>query len=100
MRSKENYRPYIFVAAVLTLVTMIVFQVYIWSEPARIQRDEAADKMSAENAGRLLYGENCASCHGGDGQGGVGPALNSRELLQSTVDEVFLDLYELVSLGP
>lgn len=95
MRSKENYRPYIFVAAVLTLVTMIVFQVYIWSEPARIQRDEAADKMSAENAGRLLYGENCASCHGGDGQGGVGPALNSRELLQSTVDEVFFGLIRI-----
>ncbi len=25
--------------------------------------------------GDLLYNANCASCHGGDGQGGVGPQL-------------------------
>lgn len=92
MRPKENYRPYIFAAAVLTLVTMIVFQIYIWSEPMRIQRDEAVDKLAAETAGQALYAENCASCHGEAGQGGVGPALNSRELLESTVDEVFFGL--------
>jgi mono/diheme cytochrome c family protein len=92
VRPKENHRPYIFTAALLTLVTMVVFQIYIWSEPARIQRDEAADKLTAEAAGRVLYGENCASCHGENGLGGVGPALNSRELLQSTVDEVFFGL--------
>lgn len=95
MRPKENYRPYIFAAAVLTLVTMIVFQIYIWSEPARIQRDEAADKFAAETAGQVLYGVNCASCHGEDGQGGVGPALNSRELLQSIGDEVFIGLIRI-----
>jgi mono/diheme cytochrome c family protein len=92
VRPKENYRPYIFAAAVLMLVTIIVFQIYIWSEPSRIQRDEAADKLAAETAGRVLYDENCGSCHGEDGLGGVGPALNSRELLESTADEVFFGL--------
>lgn len=92
MRPKENYRTYFFSAAGLMLVTIVVFQIYIWSEPARIQRDEAADKLEAETAGRVLYDENCASCHGDDGLGGVGPALNSRELLESTPDEVFFGL--------
>jgi mono/diheme cytochrome c family protein len=95
VRPKENYRPYIFAAAVLMLVTIIVFQIYIWSEPARIQSDEAADKLAAETAGRELYNENCGSCHGEDGLGGVGPALNSRELLESTADEVFFGLTRL-----
>jgi mono/diheme cytochrome c family protein len=92
VRPKENYRNYFFAAAVLMLVTIIVFQIYIWSEPARIQRDEAADKLEAETAGRLLYDENCGSCHGEDGLGGVGPALNSRQLLESTPDEIFFGL--------
>lgn len=92
MRPKENYRPYIFIAAALTLVTLVVFQIYTWREPARIQRDEAADKLVAESDGQVLYGENCASCHGEDGQGGIGPVLNSRTLLQSTADEVFFGL--------
>lgn len=92
MRPKENYRPYILAAAVLTFLTMVVFQIYIWNEPDRIQRDEAADKLSAETTGGALYEENCASCHGQDGQGGIGPAINSRELLKSTADEVFFGL--------
>jgi mono/diheme cytochrome c family protein len=92
VRSKENYRPYIFGSAVLILVTIIVFQIYIWNEPSRIQRDENTDKLAAETAGMDLYVGNCASCHGEIGQGGVGPALNSKELLESTVDEVFFGL--------
>jgi mono/diheme cytochrome c family protein len=92
VRSKENYRPYIFTSAILTLVTIIVFQIYIWREPARLQRDETADRLAAETAGKDLYKENCASCHGEVGQGGIGPALNSLELLESTPDEVFFGL--------
>jgi len=92
VRTKENYQPYIFASAVLTLVTVVVFQIYIWAEPARIQRDKDQDKLAAEAKGEFLYDENCSSCHGKDGTGGIGPALNSRQLLQSTVDEVFFSL--------
>jgi mono/diheme cytochrome c family protein len=95
VRPKENYRPYFFSAAGLMLVTIVVFQIYIWSEPTRIQRDEAADKLAAETAGQVLYDENCGSCHGEEGLGGVGPALNSRELLESTPDEVIFGLTRL-----
>lgn len=92
MRPKENYRLYIFAAALLTLVTIVIFQIYIWREPARIQRDEAADNIAAVTHGQELYAKNCASCHGEEGLGGIGLALNSRELLETTVDEVFFNL--------
>ncbi len=35
-------------------------------------------------AGEQVYADNCASCHGGGGEGGVGPALD-------TVTETFVD---------
>ncbi len=34
---------------------------------------QAQDPTAA--AGAAVYADNCASCHGGDGGGGVGPAL-------------------------
>jgi mono/diheme cytochrome c family protein len=33
--------------------------------------------------GRKLYVKNCASCHGAEGEGGIGPALNEKEKLDS-----------------
>jgi mono/diheme cytochrome c family protein len=35
----------------------------------------AADTPEALRAGRGIYADNCSSCHGNRGQGGVGPAL-------------------------
>lgn len=46
-------------------------------------------------AGEQVYADNCASCHGGGGEGGVGPALD-------TVTETFVDpatQEEWVTLG-
>jgi mono/diheme cytochrome c family protein len=39
-----------------------------------------------------LYADNCVACHGGNGEGLVGPALNSRELLKMTADETLASL--------
>ncbi|MDH3250179.1 MAG: hypothetical protein OEQ47_14520, partial [Acidimicrobiia bacterium] len=30
---------------------------------------------------------NCSSCHGLNGEGGIGPALNSMQFLQASTDE-------------
>lgn len=92
MRPAENFRPYIASAFALSLAILITFQIYIKREPSRIQRDEAADRISAESNGAELFAKNCASCHGSDGQGGVGPPLNDRKLLETTVDEVLFSL--------
>ena len=92
MRPKENFRPYITSAFGFTLAILVTFQTYIWREPVRIQRDEAIEKLAKEKAGREQYSQNCVSCHGQNGEGGVGPPLNERGLLVSTADEVFFSL--------
>lgn len=33
--------------------------------------------------GREIYGRNCASCHGSDGGGGVGPKLNEGTMVET-----------------
>ena len=88
MRPKENYTPFVTVAFGLTLGILVSFQIFIWREPARIEADELADRKAAVLAGRSLYGENCGACHGDEGEGGIGPALNSSELLKQTSDQV------------
>jgi mono/diheme cytochrome c family protein len=92
MRRKENYTPFVAVAFGLTLCILIIFQIYIWREPARIEADEAEDHVAAVAAGDDLYGENCAACHGQNGDGGAGPALNSAALLKIISDDALFNL--------
>lgn len=92
MRLRENHTPFIAVAFGLTLIILIVFQIYIFREPSRIQAQEAADRASAIAAGHELYAGNCAACHGEAGEGGVGPALNARDFLTITPDEALFNL--------
>jgi mono/diheme cytochrome c family protein len=92
MRRKENYTPQLTVVIVLALVILFLFQIYIWREPTRIAADELFDHELAVADGEVLYEENCSLCHGDDGLGGIGPALNSQELLKMTADEVLFGL--------
>jgi len=92
MRPRENFTPFLVASLLLTLAILVAFQIYILSEPGRIQTVEAADRLAAETAGRTLFADNCTACHGENGEGGVGPALNSRELLKTTADETLFSL--------
>lgn len=92
MRPNENFQSYIFVIFGLTLATLFTFQVYIWREPFRLSLDREAERTAAEKAGQTLYTKNCVACHGKNGEGAVGPALNERSFLQSTVDEILFGL--------
>ena len=92
MRPRENYTPFVAAGVALTAAILIVFQIYWLFEPTRIQTVSAADKTLAETAGKKLYAENCAACHGDRGEGKVGPALNSKDLLKTTTDETLFQL--------
>lgn len=92
MRPRENFTPFIAVSLGLTLAILFAFQIYIFGEPGRIQAVEAADRLEAEAAGRVLFADNCTSCHGDSGEGGAGPALNSRDLLKTTSDDTLFGL--------
>ena len=92
MRSKENYSGFISTAFILTLGVLATFQVYLWREPVRIRQDEAQDEQSAIEAGAVVFTENCSTCHGVEGEGGVGPALNVRDFLEAVPDELVFSL--------
>jgi len=92
VRPEENYYRLIGTAFGLTLAILITFQIYLIREPARVQAVQAADLAAASEAGRQLYNQNCIECHGENGEGKVGPALNSRQLLEITSDQALFNL--------
>lgn len=72
---------------VLLGAMVLAFPFYRWFEPA--SRDEAREtvQQSLVAQGEELYSLNCSACHGLNGEGGVGPALNSKQFLQASSDE-------------
>ena len=71
---------------ILIALAILAFPVYRLYEPS--SRDEARETLitSLEEQGENLYALNCAACHGADGLGGVGPALNAQQFLASADD--------------
>lgn len=96
MRPKENYTRHVSVALALTIAILVSFQAYILREPERITADEKRDRLIAVTEGRSLYAENCAMCHGEEGEGVDGPALNDKQFLANTADTT---LFSLISSG-
>jgi mono/diheme cytochrome c family protein len=61
-----------------------------WREPVVTRRDFTRSVTSgSRSAGRRLFYENCASCHGDEAEGGIGPSLKSPEFLK-LADNKFL----------
>ena len=89
---KEDYTRQIVIGLVFTLIVIAAVTIYALSEPERLA--QAQDEFVAYRVerGDEVYNEQCASCHGAQGEGGVGPALNDRDLLKSTHDDVFFSL--------
>ena len=75
------------VGAGLLIAMALVFPFYRWYEPA--SRDEARSDQAAALAaeGETVYQTTCQACHGLAGEGGVGPALNSKQFLQAATDD-------------
>jgi mono/diheme cytochrome c family protein len=92
MPRRENYYPLLTAATLLTIAIVIVFQIYQLREPARLEADAAADLAEAVEAGHELYTANCTSCHGENGEGSIGPALNTKDLRESVDEEQFFGL--------
>ncbi len=49
--------------------------------------------------GKKLFGSICAGCHGSEGQGGEGPALNNQVLLTTATDSYFVQTISLGRVG-
>ncbi len=70
----------------LLIAMAFVFPLYRWFEPSNREDARESQLSSLAETGETLWGFNCASCHGLSGEGGVGPALNSKQFLQSASD--------------
>ena len=92
MLRKENYNSILIFGLALTMLILLGFAAYLFLEDARVA--EAAEHLADErlNHGREIFNEQCASCHGANGEGGLGTALNNKTLLQTTHDDIFFSV--------
>ena len=75
------------IGGVLLVAMALVFPLYRWVEPVNRDEAHAAQLDSLAEQGENLWGFNCASCHGLNGEGGIGPTLNSEQFMQAATDE-------------
>ena len=66
---------------------VLAFPLYRFVEPANRDEARAVQLTSLEEQGADLFQLNCSACHGLNGEGGIGPALNSIQFLQASSDE-------------
>ncbi|MFW2380342.1 MAG: c-type cytochrome [Acidimicrobiales bacterium] len=74
------------IGAVLMFALAAIFPLYRWFEPSAREESREANLASLADSGQDLWGFNCAACHGLNGEGGVGPVLNSKQFLQAASD--------------
>lgn len=74
------------VGAGLMVLMALAFPLYRWVEPTNREEAREQNLASLAESGQTLWSFNCSSCHGLNGEGGVGPALNSSQFLQSADD--------------
>ncbi len=96
MRPSENHSRFVVAGLILTLAILVSFQIYILREPQRIAAVTNQDKAIAVSAGQQLFKDNCVTCHGANGEGDIGPALNDKTFLQTTADGT---IFSVISSG-
>jgi mono/diheme cytochrome c family protein len=88
----ENYTAHIAVGLIITILVIVGLAIYTLNEPERLALAQETFLNEREERGAIIYEEQCSSCHGGLGEGGIGPAINDRDLLKGTQDEVFFSI--------
>lgn len=95
-RLARSLRRWKVAGAITFLLLLALFPLYRIAEADR--RDDEAGEYRAGQIwnGRKLYAENCALCHGEQGEGVDAPALNSKEFLRAANEE---QIVGIVSVG-
>lgn len=72
------------------LILILVVPVYAWMEPARMEQAQADLRQEYVSDAAILYVENCAVCHGAEGEGiGATPSLDNDGLRTADYDMLF-----------
>ena len=88
----ENYSKLILIGLVLTLIVVTALLVYSLAETNRLASAAEEHTQKRVARGGEFYQAQCVSCHGAQGEGGIGPALNNRTVLKNTLDNVFFSV--------
>ncbi len=83
----ESTNKWMLWGGVLMLAMAAVFPLYRWFEPSSRDATREDNLSSLASHGEELWAISCSSCHGVAGGGGIGPALNSEQFLQSATDD-------------
>jgi mono/diheme cytochrome c family protein/plastocyanin len=86
VRQSASARWVGFLAIIFIALFVIVYYFYELGMPggltvSRLQAEASAQAVTAVERGYNIYEANCARCHGVDGEGGIGPALNRQDKL-------------------
>ena len=93
---ERSTNQWMLVGGVLLIAMALVFPFYRWYEPGSRDEARAAQAAGLAEEGETIWSFNCASCHGLAGEGGIGPALNSKQFMQSATDE---QMRTLIAVG-
>jgi len=80
----------------LMLALVLIFPLYRVVEPASREDERESQLQALAASGEQTWSVTCASCHGLNGEGGIGPALNSQQFLSSATNA---QVELLVSVG-
>lgn len=84
----ENYTKLQIIGLVLTVILIAAVTMAFVNETTRLESVTAAAQKISLQSGRQLYVDNCVTCHGSRGEGGVGLALNNSVFLKKASNEV------------
>jgi mono/diheme cytochrome c family protein len=92
VKQSSNARFVAFLAALFFVLFIPVYWLYAIGLPVigvqgALEKEEEVQYVTDVRRGYALFLANCARCHGANGEGGVGPALNDQAKLFNAVTE-------------
>lgn len=90
VRQSGNARSVSILAVLIVALFVPIYWFYDIGVPAlgaegRLEAEAEVQYVTDVSRGYALYLANCARCHGQNGQGGIGPALNDQEKLYNAL---------------
>ena len=94
VRQSSNARWVGFLVTVLVSLFVAIYWFYeigpLGISQPRLDAEASAQQVTAVERGYNMYEANCARCHGVNGEGGIGPALNRQDKLFAHLNENYL----------
>lgn len=96
VRQSSNARWVGFLAVVIVVLFVALYWFYELGGPlgitqSRLGAEADAQQVTQVERGYNIFQANCARCHGDQGQGGIGPVLNSQEKLYQHLNADYIN---------